>query len=131
MTGVRLHDLRRGKAGTAVGAGKAARERYVQDVRARRHDRLPQLNELAHAHLRGGGGGAGLDGGVEVLRGDGLVEVVEVVDAVLIPVEAGVGNLAGIEEALVPVRGGAAGKREVCHGGTSLSARHVDGTASA
>ena len=52
------------------------------------------------------------------------------VDAIFVPVEAGVGNLTGIEEALVPVRGGAAGKREVCYGGTSLSARHASGTAS-
>lgn len=127
---MRLHDLRRGKASAAVGAGEAAREGDMQDVRARLHDGLPQLGELAHAHLRGGGGGAGLDGGVEVLRGDRLVEVIEVVDAIFVPVEAGVGNLTGIEEALVPVRGGAAGKREVCYGGTSLSARHASGTAS-
>ena len=51
------------------------------------------------------------------------------VDAVLVPMEAGVGNLAGIEEALVPVHGGAAGKREVCHGGTSSSHRRANGPA--
>ena len=77
------------------------------------------LHVLGDAHLRGAGVGSGRHFGVELVKGHGLAEVVEILHAVEGVVEADIADAARFKMLFAQIGGGAAAEN-IAHGRSSF-----------